>query len=329
MIVAYTVKELAELSGVSTRTLRFYDEIQLLKPAYYGANGYRYYEEDQLLMLQQILFLRELEFPLEQIQGILQREDFNKIQALQSHKRLLEKKMDQTSILIQTITKTLAHLEGQTTIAVQDLYCGFAKEMTRNSYDTTAQEFSEKVAHLAPLESIQNFISLLPAHPKIIDIGCGSGRDAGLFSEHGATVVGIDFSSNLIELAKVQAPLAHFQVMDIEDLEFPPASFDGAWAACSLGHIAKREIPEVIKKINTLLKPGGYFQLALKKGVGESLMQDLRYEGNIKKFWSFFEEDEICNILEAAHFKILHRESIVKNDAYQTHDALKIICQKI
>ena len=58
--MAYTVKQVAALSGVSVRALHFYDECGLLKPGYTGANGYRFYEEPQLLTLQQILFYREL-----------------------------------------------------------------------------------------------------------------------------------------------------------------------------------------------------------------------------------------------------------------------------
>src|SRR6185503_19359632 len=69
--MACTVKKLAAMSGVSVRTLHIYDEVGLLKPAYHGANGYRYYEEAQLLMLQQILFYRELGFELKQIKRIL------------------------------------------------------------------------------------------------------------------------------------------------------------------------------------------------------------------------------------------------------------------
>ena len=65
--MAYTVKQVAAMSGVSVRTLHFYDETGLLKPAYHGANGYRFYEEPQLLTLQQILFYRELGFELKQI----------------------------------------------------------------------------------------------------------------------------------------------------------------------------------------------------------------------------------------------------------------------
>ena len=64
--MAYTVKQLAAMSGVSVRTLHFYDETGLLEPAYCGANGYRFYEKQQLLTLQQILFYRELGFELKQ-----------------------------------------------------------------------------------------------------------------------------------------------------------------------------------------------------------------------------------------------------------------------
>src|SRR6186997_2455504 len=87
--MANTVKQVARMSGVSVRTLHFYDEVGLLKPAYDGANGYRFYEEPQLLTLQQILFYRELGFELKQIKRILGRADFEKIEALQSHRKTL------------------------------------------------------------------------------------------------------------------------------------------------------------------------------------------------------------------------------------------------
>ena len=76
--MAYTVKQVAAMSGVSVRTLHFYDEMALLKPAYTKANGYRIYEEPQLLMLQQILFYRELGFELKRIKEILSQRKFEK-----------------------------------------------------------------------------------------------------------------------------------------------------------------------------------------------------------------------------------------------------------
>src|SRR4026209_374835 len=111
--MAYTVKKLAAMSGVSVRALHFYDEVGLLKPAYLGANGYRFYEEAQLLILQQILFYRELGFELTQIKTILRRPDFDKITALESHRKVLRRNVAHTRKLIQTIDKTIEHLKGK------------------------------------------------------------------------------------------------------------------------------------------------------------------------------------------------------------------------
>lgn len=89
--MSYKVKQLAKISGISVRTLHWYDEKGVLKPSYHGANGYRYYEEEQLLMLQQILFFRDLGLGLNDIQKLLQRDDFDKVKALQSHRQVLIK----------------------------------------------------------------------------------------------------------------------------------------------------------------------------------------------------------------------------------------------
>src|SRR6476646_8985296 len=99
-MMANTVKKLAAMSGVSVRTLHFYDEVGLLKPAYVGANGYRFYEECQLLMLQQILFYRKLGFELKQIKTILTQQDFDKIAALESHRIVLRRNLAETRELL-------------------------------------------------------------------------------------------------------------------------------------------------------------------------------------------------------------------------------------
>jgi DNA-binding transcriptional MerR regulator len=105
--MTYTVKQLAVMSGVSVRTLHFYDEMTLLIPAYSNANGYRIYEEPQVLMLQQILFYRELGFELKRIKEILSQPKFEKVSALKSHRQVLEKNATRTRTLIETIDKTI------------------------------------------------------------------------------------------------------------------------------------------------------------------------------------------------------------------------------
>lgn len=106
--MSYTVNKLAKLSGVTIRTLHFYDEIGLLKPAYYGENNYRYYEEEQLLLLPQILFYRELGFSLNEIREILSSKSFDKINALTSHREILVKNLDRTKDMcnFQKLLKT-------------------------------------------------------------------------------------------------------------------------------------------------------------------------------------------------------------------------------
>jgi DNA-binding transcriptional MerR regulator len=126
--MAYTVKKLAKISGVTVRTLHFYDEVGLLKPAYHGSNGDRFYEEEQLLILQQILFYRELGFELKQIQKILGRTDFDKIAALTSHRKVLQKDLARKRKLIRTIDKTIEHLKGTKKMKDQEMYWGFSKE---------------------------------------------------------------------------------------------------------------------------------------------------------------------------------------------------------
>ncbi len=126
--MAYTVKKLAVMSGVSVRTLHFYDEVGLLEPAYLGANGYRYYEEPQLLILQQILFYRELGFELRKVKKLLKRTNPGKIAELQSHRKVLRKRLTDTQALIQTIDKTIRHLKGTMKMNEQELFDGFSPE---------------------------------------------------------------------------------------------------------------------------------------------------------------------------------------------------------
>ena len=123
--MAYTVRQVADLSGISVRTLHFYDETGLLKPAAVSATGYRYYEKPQLLMLQQILFYRELGFELKEIKSILNRADFEKVTALESHRAVLEKALVRTKTLIATIDKTIEHVKGTREMNIEDMFAGF------------------------------------------------------------------------------------------------------------------------------------------------------------------------------------------------------------
>lgn len=146
--MAYTVKQLAKISGVSVRTLHWYDEKGLLKPSYHGSNGYRYYEEEQLLMLQQILFFRELGFNLNDIQKLLLQDDFDKVRALQSHKQVLTEEINRKNNLITTIDKTISHLRGKETMQDNELYYGFDKSRKKEYEQYLVKEYGSKAEDL-------------------------------------------------------------------------------------------------------------------------------------------------------------------------------------
>jgi MerR family transcriptional regulator, thiopeptide resistance regulator len=124
----YTVKQLSQLAGVTPRTLHHYDEIGLLKPSRVGENGYRYYGEESVLRLQQILFYRELDMPLEDIKKIMGRRDFDVLGALYSHKEALQKQVTRLNRLITTVDNTIHHLKGTTIMSEKGLFEGFSED---------------------------------------------------------------------------------------------------------------------------------------------------------------------------------------------------------
>jgi len=124
----FTVKQLSKLAGVTPRTLHHYDAIGLLKPSRVGDNGYRYYGDESLLRLQQILFYRALGIPLEDIKKIIGRRDFDVLGALRSHKEALHKQVRRLNRLISTVDNTINHLKGNTIMSDKAYFEGFSEE---------------------------------------------------------------------------------------------------------------------------------------------------------------------------------------------------------
>ena len=109
----YTIKKLAAIANISTRTLRYYDEIDLLKPTSYTESGYRLYDEVAVDMLQQILLYKTMGMPLNEIHQVIYEIDFNLKEALLNHKNALLLEENRIKTLISTIDKSLRHMEGE------------------------------------------------------------------------------------------------------------------------------------------------------------------------------------------------------------------------
>ncbi|MBY6276217.1 MerR family transcriptional regulator [Symbiobacterium thermophilum] len=128
--MALTVKAVAELAGISVRTLHHYDEIGLLKPAGQSAAGYRLYSREDLERLQQILFFRELGFSLKEIAAILESPGFDRRQVLLAHREALLQRKARIERLIATVDRTLAAMEREdapmdTREEMKELFDGF------------------------------------------------------------------------------------------------------------------------------------------------------------------------------------------------------------
>lgn len=127
----YTVKQLSDLAGVSVRTLHYYDEIGLLKPSSVGENSYRYYDDDAVLKLQQILFYREIGLELMQIKAILDSPEFDLLAALRSHRTVLQEKVNRLQSLIGTVDSTIMHLAGEVDMSKKKLFQGFSDKQQK------------------------------------------------------------------------------------------------------------------------------------------------------------------------------------------------------
>lgn len=140
----YSIKKLSELAGVSARTLRYYDSINLLKPLYISDSGYRYYGEKELELLQQILFYKERGFELQTIAAILYREDFDVSAALKEHLAELEKQQERTAMLIAAVKNTMEALKGERKMSDKEKFEAFKKQLISDNEKRYGEEIREK-----------------------------------------------------------------------------------------------------------------------------------------------------------------------------------------
>lgn len=136
--MAMKVKEVADLVGVSVRTLHHYDEIGLLIPDQTTESGYRLYSDENLELLQQILFFKELGFSLQTIKEIVHSPTFDRQEALQMHHQMLLEKRRRLDRMIETVAKTIQHYKGEIQMSNQEKFEGF--DFRSNPYEQEARE---------------------------------------------------------------------------------------------------------------------------------------------------------------------------------------------
>ena len=159
----YTVKELARLTGLTPRTLRYYDSIGLLRPARDRENDYRLYGPGEVDRLQQILLYRQMGLPLEEIRLILDAPGFDRAGALRGHLTRLLEKQRETEMLIRTVRETLSEIEGGSIMNDQQKFEGMKRQILQENEENYGRELREKYgdeavdAHAARVNNMSKF----------------------------------------------------------------------------------------------------------------------------------------------------------------------------
>ncbi|APX71543.1 MerR family transcriptional regulator [Companilactobacillus allii] len=156
----YTIKQLADLAGVSTRTLRYYDQIDLLKPKYNSKNNYRIYGEKQIDRLQQILFYRALEFSLSKIKQLMNDDDYSELTALKEQQELLVLKQRNLDELLNTVNATIKAKQEKITMTDNDKFEAFKNIKIKENESEFGKEIRDKYGDDVVDESNHKFAGL-------------------------------------------------------------------------------------------------------------------------------------------------------------------------
>ena len=175
---------------------------------------------------------------------------------------------------------------------------------TIKTYEELAEDYYKTHFDINEIKTIADFFIQNLKGQKILDIGCGPGRDAKYFSEHDLEVTGIDLTSNFVKMASQNVPNAKFIQMDMRNLDFPENSFDGIWACASFLHVPKEDAKNTLLGFRKILKPAGLIYLSVKQGNEEKFVEKDEYKGRTK-FFAFYTQDEFKNLIEFCNFKIV------------------------
>ena len=174
-------------------------------------------------------------------------------------------------------------------------------------YNKYANVYFDSTVNLTMGETLMRFMNLLDNGATVLDLGCGSGRDAKVMLEAGMEVTLLDAAEEMCELADIYTGVEPL-CMDVRDMHFNEV-FDGIWACASLLHLSKEDLATVLDKICDSLKPEGVFYFSVKEGNFEGYRQE--------RFFADYTQREVKELLEKfPHFQVI--------DIWETQDVREV-----
>lgn len=172
-----------------------------------------------------------------------------------------------------------------------------------DDYDDIAREYAEEFFNdTSDNQYIDYFLQSLEG-TKILDVGCGNGKDCKYISQKGFDINGIDLSVGMLEIAKERVPEGKFEVMDIANITYPDNSYDGIISNCSLFHVPTEELPKTLESFARILKPNGKLLLILQEGLGETMVEE-PYRKGVHIYMNYFSLEQIQNLLREYGFEV-------------------------
>jgi ubiquinone/menaquinone biosynthesis C-methylase UbiE len=194
-----------------------------------------------------------------------------------------------------------------------------AHKSTIDAYNKIADDFHKRNAMGILNKEYDIFKQLMGEGKNIIEIGCGTGRDAENLIKRGFDYIGIDASEEMLKIAHQQVPGATFEVGDFYKLNFSDEIFDGFWAAATFLHVPKSEIDVVITEVKRILKSHakGFISVKEKTTMEEGIIKEEK-GGGIQRFFAFYDQDEFEKILHRNGFAVIRTMRQQENDNIKT-----------
>ena len=171
-------------------------------------------------------------------------------------------------------------------------------------YRKYAKEYSVHTSNKLIQFQLNHFISLLPKNSKILDAGCGSGRDSAYFADEKLEVTSIDIVAELINEAKNNVKNVNFKLMDMKDMKFDENTFDGIWCMSSISDVEKKDAPMVIGNFNKIMKNNGILYISAREGQGEQVIEK-GFFNDLPRFYAYYSQQELEELLVTNKFKVL------------------------
>jgi len=189
-------------------------------------------------------------------------------------------------------------------------------QKTIEAYGKLASQYSDYTFEKISQFNLTQFMSMLKGK-KILDAGCGSGRDTDYFKEESFDVTGVDISPGMIAEAKKRAK-GDFRVMDMAKLEFDDESFDGLWCCATMTHVLKKDAPDVLKGFHRVLKKDGVLYFSVKDGEGEKIGPS-KSLSMTPVFKAFYKQQEVEDISQEAGFTLVQAHAEEGDDCNWIH----------